>query len=85
MASVLGSPLQSAQPKLHFRNRGGTLVPYTRIFEKENSEHGIKLPIKRVVVGPHPDKFQRKVSIERWLESINAEADVVVSEIPYVG
>lgn len=64
--------------------RGGMLVPYLELFN-----HGTpstrKLPIKRVIVGPHPLSATRKKTVEMLLKSHGYDAEVIVSEIPYLG
>lgn len=62
--------------------RQGTPVPYIPLFE---SLSNCRLPINRVIVGPHRDKLQRKFAIESLLAAHDISAPVVVSEIPYVG
>lgn len=62
--------------------RQGTPVPYIPLFE---SLSNCRLPINRVIVGPHRDKLQRKIAIESLLAAHHISAPVVVSEIPYVG
>lgn len=63
------------------RNNNGTLIPYSRLFERSNN-----LPIKGVCVGPHRDKALRVKSIKTYLSSIGlANIKVFCSEIPYIG
>lgn len=71
----------------HFRAqkfflRNGTPIPYVPLFESLPSA---RLPITRVIVGPHREKQQRKAAVEAMLAANNVSAEVVVSEIPYVG
>ncbi len=67
-----------------FRPHNGMLVPYISLFERLDDEIS-KLPIKKVIVGPHPDKLKRKKSIEKLLDQLQINATVVMSEIPYLG
>jgi hypothetical protein len=69
--------------QVHFRSQSGLLVPYVKLFERTAGE--AKLPIKKVVVGPHPDKLKRKRSVEMLLKQHNIDAPAVVSNIPYLG
>jgi hypothetical protein len=69
---------------ISFAPRGGVLSPYIALFDFLSKENGI-LPIKQIVVGPHPEKLKRKIAIEIMLDQIGINADVVVSQIPYIG
>lgn len=70
--------------RIDFRIQNGMLVPYLSLFERADGKLS-KLPIKKIVVGPHPDKLKRKKSIEKLLDQLDIKADVVMSEIPYLG
>jgi len=65
-------------------SRGGLLVPYIELF-KGGSGQSTKLPIKRVIVGPHPLSTTRKKTVEALLKSNGYDAEVKISEIPYLG
>jgi hypothetical protein len=65
---------------VHHYSRNGLLVPYIRLFEEPDR----KLPIKSVIVGPHPEKMKRKKAVEMLLAQYGISADVRVSEIPYL-
>ena len=70
--------------KLEFKNyilniKNGTLVP---VIELKGAK---KLPIIKVIVGPHPDKLKRKKSVEIMLQQYGIGAKVIVSDIPYIG
>jgi hypothetical protein len=68
--------------KIHSFSRNGTAVPCIHLFE----DHKLKtFPIRRVIVGPHPDKRQRKKAIEILLHNNDINADVVVSDTPFRG
>lgn len=55
-------------------------IPYIELFR--NIE---KLPIKRIIVGPHKDKELRAESLRIWLRNKNINGiNVVVSNTPYV-
>ena len=65
-------------------SRGGMLVPYLDLF---GTSHGTarKLPIKRVIVGPHSLSPTRLKTVELLLRSHGYDADVIISDIPYLG
>jgi hypothetical protein len=67
----------------HFARRG-TLVPYIKLFDRSR-EQSRPLPIKRVIVGPHPDSCKRKTAVELLLSTHKIGAEVVCSDIPYLG
>ena len=73
----------AAKPRKH-RSRKGTLVPYIELFEGITSPER-KLPIKRIIVGPHADGVNRRRSVETLLAQYGVEATVTVSDIPYLG
>jgi hypothetical protein len=56
------------------------LMPYIKLFGE-----GQKLPIRKILVGPHPDKTKRKRAVQQMLEQHAIEAEVLVSDIPYLG
>jgi hypothetical protein len=66
--------------------RGAVSVPYVELFASSPSA-GLqtKLPIKRVIVGPHIDRVQRLASAKELLGLHGYDVDVTVSEIPYIG
>ena len=65
--------------------RNGTPVPYLNLFEGITDPSNKQLPIKRILVGPHPDKERRKLAVEILLRQKGIHADVSVSAIPYLG
>jgi hypothetical protein len=64
--------------------RSGTAVPYLNLFEVITGLSGKRLPIKRIIVGPHPEKENRKIAVEKLLSQNKIHADVSVSAIPYL-
>ena len=64
--------------------RNGMPVPYLNLFEGIMCQSG-QLPIRRIIVGPHPDKEKRKLAVDALLRQNNIHADVSVSAIPYLG
>lgn len=65
--------------------RGGTPIPYIELFSQKPSEVISQLPIKRVIVGPHPQSQLRQKAVEQLLRSVGSDANVVISRIPYIG
>jgi hypothetical protein len=65
--------------------RNGTPVPYLNLFEGITGQSGKQIPIKRVIIGPHPDKERRKSAVEQLLRQNGIQADVSISAIPYLG
>jgi hypothetical protein len=63
-----------------FRSHRGSCVPYVRLF----SHAELKLPIKRIVVGPHPRSDLRHKSLELFIKQAGIDAEVQVSAIPYL-
>lgn len=75
------SPLPA--PKTFIRN--GLHVPYFEIFTPLNkNEFRLRLPIKRIIIGPHIEKNKRKLGVELLLKQLNIKAKVDVSDIPFV-
>jgi hypothetical protein len=77
---------EDTRPKkdVHFTLRDGILVPYIKLFERTAGEKA-SLPIVRIIVGPHADKFKRKKAVELLLGQLGLNVSVEVSGIPYVG
>lgn len=65
--------------------RQGLLVPYVSLFEPPNGSALPKLPIKKIIVGPHHDKLKRQKSVESFLNHVGVTAEVLVSDIPFIG
>jgi len=76
--------LRPARPLNRFP-RGGTPVPYLDLFAKEPRSEQFRLPIQRVIVGPHPQSHLRRQAVEQVLRATGVTAEVVVSQIPYIG
>ncbi len=68
--------------EVFFRSVSGMMVPYIRLFGKSND---VSLPIKRILVGPHPDREMRRTSLLMLLQRLGVQADVFTSTIPYRG
>lgn len=69
---------------VHHHSRNGLLVPYIRLFEGITALPDKKLPIKAVIVGPHPDKVSRGRAVDLLLKQHGIVAKVTVSGIPYL-
>lgn len=68
--------------KIHSFSRNGAAVPCVHLFEDQKLND---FPIRRVIVGPHPEKKQRKKAIETLLRNHSIDAEVLVSETPFRG
>lgn len=66
-----------------FLPKDGLLVPYIELFRRIGGER--KLPIIKVIVGPHSDKQKRVASTKSLLEANGYDIPVIASEIPYIG
>ncbi len=67
-------------------SRGSAEVPYVELFANPSS--GVvpsKLPISRVIVGPHPDRHDRVARVKELLRSSGYDIRVTASDIPYLG
>jgi hypothetical protein len=65
------------EKKIFFRSRGGLIVPYIEFFKEST------LPIKSIIVGPHPFQEKQMDSIRLLLDSTPfSRADVRLSNIP---
>lgn len=75
---------QSGQPyrKVWSYIRKGVSVPCIHLFEDQKLD---ALPIRRVIVGPHSDKVDRKRAVELLLREHAVNAEVLTSETPYRG
>lgn len=79
-----GNPNPPRQPQTF--PRGTTSVPYIELFKGLLSGGApAKLPIKRVIVGPHRDKLQRVLQVKQLLNTHGYSEEVAYSEIPYLG
>lgn len=65
--------------------RDGVPVPYMALLESLPTPAKGRLPIKRVIVGPHPDRAARKRAVETLLRQHGYQAKVDVTDIPYRG
>jgi hypothetical protein len=75
---------QSGKPyrKVKTYPRNGVPVPCVHLFEDQKL---VALPIQRVIVGPHPEKLDRKSAVEILLRNHNIDAEVLASDTPFRG
>lgn len=75
---------QSGKPfrKSHSYLRDGVAVPSIHLFEDQKLN---ALPIRRIIVGPHPEKQERKKAVEILLRNHGIEAEISVSDTPFRG
>lgn len=65
---------------IQFRSRSsGQLIPYIALYH----ELATKLPIKSIIIGPHPQQSEREMSVEILLEKIGLKIPVKTSQIPF--
>ena len=62
-------------------HRDGIDVPYVTLFGKEHW----KLPVKRIIVGPHPFQSQKVKSLDLKLQQMGLDIPVHASGIPFRG
>ena len=67
-----------AEKERKFRNKNVTQVPYIELFRSLDQ----KLPIEKIIVGPHKDKELRATALRIMLRKTDIE--VTVSDIPYI-
>ncbi|HRJ67232.1 MAG TPA: DUF2971 domain-containing protein [Alphaproteobacteria bacterium] len=81
IAKSSSEPLKPEKTRF-FRDSLGGITPFIKLFEQRLS--GVeKLPIKKIIIGPHKDKDKRKEALEIALRG--QDIKIEVSEIPYVG
>jgi hypothetical protein len=54
-------------------------VPYLEVTEFNNT-----LPIKAVIVGPHPNQKMQQDALEMLFEATGLDAEIRLSEIPFL-
>jgi hypothetical protein len=79
------APEEFKLKRIHHFVRDGVPVPHMALFEDLGEDPRGRLPIKRVIIGPHPDRLARKVAVELLLQQHGYSAAVTASEIPYRG
>jgi hypothetical protein len=78
-------PVEDFLPRkaIEFRSRDGLLLPYLELPLAPELESP-SLPIKRIIVGPHPDADRRTEAANAMLTELNIDAKAYKSGIPYV-
>ena len=62
---------------IDYKPKGGAIVPFIKVFGE-----GKALPIKSVMVGPHPNQGRRAEALRFFLDGQNyGEVEVTCSEI----
>ncbi|MCK9200583.1 MAG: DUF2971 domain-containing protein [Gallionella sp.] len=91
--SLLGPALESnselqsvRQHAIKTRIRKGVAIPFVELCVREIKGVRQHLPIKRIIIGPHRDKHDRKRAVQLLLKQHGFNPDIVtVSDIPYRG
>ena len=65
--------------------RNGTTVPYVETCIAQKIGPRLHLPIRKVIVGPHREKMERKRAVELLFKQYGLNAEVGVSDIPFRG
>jgi hypothetical protein len=65
--------------------RGGVPVPYMALLDTSDTPVEGRLPLRRVIVGPHSNSESRRVAVELLLRQNGYDVPVVTSAIPYHG
>jgi hypothetical protein len=66
--------------------RKGMPIPYIELFAKpKEAQRSTQLPIKEIIIGPHPDSDRRKEAVKQLMEANGYSVKVTCSEIPYIG
>lgn len=84
LAKSKRKPLMPRKP-IKFRERGGVLIPYLELFGGAINGATGKLPIRRILVGPHFDRDKRASAIRSMVKQFGMSIPVEVSGIPYLG
>lgn len=65
---------------IQFRSRAtGQLIPYIALYYELKT----MLPIKSIIIGPHPNQSEREMSVEILLEKIGINVPIKISQIPF--
>lgn len=67
---------------VNYFERSGKLVPYVSLYEELARDPSFRLPIKRIIVGPHLDKDSRAAALQSLVAKDGIE--VTISDIPYL-
>lgn len=84
---VAKSKKETLMPRkpIKFRERGGVLIPYLQLFGGAINGPTGKLPIRRILVGPHVDRDKRASAVRSMVNQYGMSIPVEVSGIPYLG
>lgn len=75
---------EKSKRKVYFREGASIPIPFLKLFEREKG-HTARLPITRIIVGPHKERRLRQHAVRLLLDSASINAPVSTSSIPYVG
>jgi hypothetical protein len=65
---------------IQFRARpNGQIIPFIALYDELKT----MLPIKAIIIGPHPNQAERQMSAEILLEKIGLDVPIRLSEIPF--
>lgn len=82
----LGEPDAPPQKEVKSFDRNEEKVPYIELFSTlAAGDTFVRLPIKRVIVGPHKKRVQHAEFVRELLAQGGYDVEVVQSEIPYIG
>ncbi len=84
LAEKKGGTVNPRKP-VKYRERGGLLIPYVGLFGESLCGPAGKLPIRRILVGPHVDREKRAAAVRSILKQYGMSIPVEVSGIPYLG
>jgi len=84
LAKSHGKSLLPRKP-IRFRERSGVLVPYLELFGGAINGPSGKLPVRRILVGPHVDRDKRAAAVRSMVKQCGMSVPVEVSGIPYLG
>ena len=74
------------QKEIKLFDRGERKLPYLELFSNGRAaDADARLPINRVIVGPHKSREIHAESVRQALASAGYAAEVVQSQIPYIG
>jgi hypothetical protein len=75
--AAAGDPDRRQKKEIKFRS---SMAPYIELFQGVEK----KLPIKKIVVGPHAEKLRRAERLKTFLDLNSLDIEVQCSEIPFV-
>lgn len=72
--------------EVHAFERHGQQIPYIELFANIAAANPrFRLPLKRVIVGPHKNREAHTEKVRELLANGGYDAEVIPSEIPYIG